>query len=254
MDDQYNLIGILSGSTLKIIACIFMTIDHIGLVLFPDHIIFRILGRLAFPIFAFFIAEGCRYSRHKLKRFLLIFSIGIAFLIFYFVYDRSIYGNIFLTFSISILLDEIIFTCKKYTFSDFKIYKLFLSIFIIIILIVALFFLYDNMHFEYGFFGMLLPVLINLTNFKDINTQPIIKKTDNHIARILALILGSILLSIDGNLGIIQFYCLLSSPILLLYNGNEGCKKLKYVFYIFYPAHLIVIEAIAFIIKYIEKK
>ena len=98
MKCEYNKIGFLSGSTLKILACLFMVIDHVGLTFFPEHDIFRILGRLAFPLFAFFIAEGSRYSKHKLRRFLLIFAIGLAFFAFYYVYDGSLYGNIFLTF------------------------------------------------------------------------------------------------------------------------------------------------------------
>ena len=62
---------IFSSSTLKLLACLFMLIDHAGLLLFPRYKIFRIIGRLAFPIFAYLIAEGCRYTRNKLKHFLL---------------------------------------------------------------------------------------------------------------------------------------------------------------------------------------
>ena len=35
-----------------------MGIDHVGAILFPEQIAFRIIGRLAFPIFAFLIVEG----------------------------------------------------------------------------------------------------------------------------------------------------------------------------------------------------
>ena len=57
----------LSGNALKIIAAITMFIDHMGLMLFPKTLIFRYIGRLAFPIFAFMIAEGCRYTRNRLR-------------------------------------------------------------------------------------------------------------------------------------------------------------------------------------------
>ena len=50
----------LSASTLKIIACIFMVIDHIGVILLPDVELLRVIGRLSYPIFAYFLAEGCR--------------------------------------------------------------------------------------------------------------------------------------------------------------------------------------------------
>ena len=57
----------LSGNALKIIGAITMLIDHMGVVLFPGIAILRIIGRISFPIFAFMIAEGCRYTKNKLK-------------------------------------------------------------------------------------------------------------------------------------------------------------------------------------------
>ena len=69
--NTYNPIGFLSGSTIKIIACILMAIDHIGYHLYPEITILRIIGRLSMPLFAFFIAEGCYYTKNKLKHFLL---------------------------------------------------------------------------------------------------------------------------------------------------------------------------------------
>ena len=46
------------------------------------------------------------------------------------------------------------------------------------------------------------------------------------------------------NIQSVQFYSLLAIPLLALYNGKRGTKKLKYVFYVFYPLHLIVIYAV----------
>lgn len=253
MDNSYNRLGCFSGSTLKIFACIFMLIDHIGLVFYgynPDVFeVFRIIGRLAFPIFAFFIAEGTRYSRHKWRRLATIFSIGILFFLFYYFYDGSIYGNIFLTFSISILLDMFFYQCKKSLFSRSKKFfgAVMLSAFAAVVLLIYR--LYGIIRFEYGFFGMLMPVMLNLTNFNDIDTSHSIKKLDNHWIKMIILILSLLLLSMDGNLGFIQYYCLFSVIPIAFYNGKPGCKRLKYVFYIFYPAHLVLIEAIAFIIS-----
>ncbi len=253
MDNRYNKIGMFSSSTLKIIACIFMTVDHVGLVLFPSYEIFRILGRLAFPMFAFFIAEGSRYSRHKLRRFLTIFSIGIALFVFYYFFDGTLYGNIFLTFSLSILVDHMIFMCKKaFTVAD-SAYTNKLIILCAVAVIVVLYWIYALIHFEYGFFGMLLPAIINLTNFRDIDINGILKRLDCHFMRILLLTLGLIPLSINGNLGDIQFYCFFAVIPLIFYNGAVGCKKLKYAFYIFYPAHLLIIEGIAFLISAFNK-
>ena len=53
----------LSGNQLKVIAMVTMAIDHIGAYLLPQAMWMRIIGRLAFPIYAFLIAEGCRHTR-----------------------------------------------------------------------------------------------------------------------------------------------------------------------------------------------
>ena len=92
-----------SGNALKIIAAISMLIDHIGVIFFPQIKIFRILGRIALPIFSFMIAEGARYTRNKLRYFLTVFSLATACQIVYFLYDGDTYMSILVTFSISIV-------------------------------------------------------------------------------------------------------------------------------------------------------
>ena len=61
--------GVLNGNHLKLIAAFTMLLDHVGILLFPQIRLLRILGRLAYPIFAFMIAEGCRYTKNKLRYF-----------------------------------------------------------------------------------------------------------------------------------------------------------------------------------------
>lgn len=45
--------GKLDAAALRIFACVIMAIDHIGLVFFSSELWIRVIGRLAFPIFAF---------------------------------------------------------------------------------------------------------------------------------------------------------------------------------------------------------
>ena len=54
----------LSGFDLKLIAVVTMFIDHLGYTLFPGVLWLRCIGRLAFPIFAFQIAEGAVRTKH----------------------------------------------------------------------------------------------------------------------------------------------------------------------------------------------
>jgi len=62
---------------LKLIACMSMLIDHIGYVLFPEAELLRIIGRIAMPIFAFFIGEGCLHTRDRKKYFLRLFVLAL---------------------------------------------------------------------------------------------------------------------------------------------------------------------------------
>ena len=55
----------LTNNQLKLIAMLSMLIDHVGMLLFPGVRVLRIIGRLAFPIFAYMIAEGCAHTRSR---------------------------------------------------------------------------------------------------------------------------------------------------------------------------------------------
>ncbi len=76
---------------LKVIAAVFMAADHIGAELFPQLDILRIIGRLSFPIFAFFIYEGCKYTHSKPKYLARIFLLGFLCVAGYYVYAGEIY-------------------------------------------------------------------------------------------------------------------------------------------------------------------
>ena len=92
-------IGI-NRNVLKIIAAISMFIDHLGYEVYPDMEILRIIGRLAYPIFAYFIYEGCKYTRNRLRYFLQVFLLGMICFAAYYIYSKEVYGNIQLTFSL----------------------------------------------------------------------------------------------------------------------------------------------------------
>ena len=84
----------LNANAIKIIALITMTIDHVGLFLMHDYQPFRYIGRIAFPLFGYMLAEGCYYTRNKLKHFIQIFLLGQLCQIVYYVTEQSIYQGI----------------------------------------------------------------------------------------------------------------------------------------------------------------
>ncbi|MDE7431214.1 MAG: conjugal transfer protein TraX, partial [Lachnospiraceae bacterium] len=42
-------------------------------------------------------------------------------------------------------------------------------------------------------------------------------------------------------MGYIQSFAVISMPIIWLYNGKAGSRKYKWLFYIYYPAHLLIL-------------
>ena len=81
-----------------------MLCDHAGKMLFPQYRILRIIGRLAMPIYAYMIAEGCRHTRDRKKYLLRLFGMGVLCQAVYFVAMGSLYMCILITFSLSVLL------------------------------------------------------------------------------------------------------------------------------------------------------
>ena len=223
----------LTNNQLKIIAAISMVLDHIGLVLFPSEIIFRILGRIAFPIYAFLIAEGCKHTKNRKKYLGLIAGMGIAFQIFYLVFMNDLYQGILITFSLSILL---IFSIEALIKGEKLLYRI-LSVFVIIgALFVAVVcpILFGKYGFiiDYGIWGVTLPIFVYFL--------------PNNKLRVLFV---ALFLGVRGFTANFGWWPLMSVPFLALYNGERGKKGMKYFFYIFYPLHLVIIYGIAIAIS-----
>ena len=93
---------IFSGFVLKIFAIVFMTLDHIGMMLHKSGnlpeigTIFRVFGRLAFPLFIFLLVEGVRHTKSIGKYFIRLGILCIVFLIgqlfYYFLISKDTSG------------------------------------------------------------------------------------------------------------------------------------------------------------------
>jgi len=226
----------LSGNQLKILAIISMTCDHVGLHLLPQFPILRIIGRLAFPIFAYMIAEGCRYTKNRTRYFLTVFLSALVCQLVYLFVVQSLYQCILVTFSLSILL----IYAGDYLQNHLKNIWAWL-LFVASMAAVAFFCEYlpgllPNTDFsvDYGFFGVLVPVWAFLGKSK--------------FSSLVLLIVGLVNMTVLYGGGL-QWYCFLALIPLALYNGQRGKWKMKYFFYIYYPLHLAAIYGIGLLLK-----
>lgn len=220
----------LTGNQLKLFAVIVMTIDHIGAILYPSVLWLRLVGRLAYPIFAYMIAEGCTHTRSLPRYFLTMAAMAtVCQVVVYFV-TGSLYQYILVTFSLSIAL---IYLMKKAQDTKHTLWW--------VVAAGAMFAVWalteylpvklkdTDFSIDYGFWGALLPVMVWLGKTRG--------------QKILLCAAGLTLIA--GDPGNIQILSLCALPLLMLYNGQRGTWKLKYFFYLYFPAHIVALELIA---------
>ncbi len=224
----------LTNNQLKIIAMVSMLFDHIGKELLPQYPVLQIIGRLAFPIFAYMIAEGCFYTKNKLKYFLTIFILGTGCQVVYMVAEQSFYQNVLITFSLSIAL---IFSLENFRIKREKVSVIILLFTVltasVLTVLLPLFLEEYGFQVDYGILGVLLPVAVFYGK--------------NQLQKLSFATIMLILLAYSFG-GEIQWFSLFSIPILALYNQKRGKYNIKPLFYIFYPAHLVVIYFISLIL------
>ena len=238
----------ISGNILKIIAALSMFLDHMGLIFFPQIEWFRILGRIALPIFSFMIAEGCRYTRNKVRYFLTVFSLASICQLVYFLYNGDTYMSILITFSISIVTIYAMQFFKENLFDkSATILKKLFSTLLFLGVIVSVYFLNTLLEIDYGFFGCMLPVFAASLHSPKKTEISFAKKIDIIPVHLLMLSVGMLCLALQSDVR--QFWAFLALPFLLLYSGKRGNLNIKYFFYIFYPTHLLLLEFINMLIQ-----
>lgn len=222
----------LTGNQLKLIALVAMTIDHIGLLLLPQYKILRIIGRLAYPIFGYMIAEGCCHTGSMGRYFGTMAAAALACQIAYLVTMGSLYQSIFVTFSLSIGVIFLLHRARtRKRVADWALVIVGIIGVLFVTEILPLILVGTDYGVEYGFLGVMLPVAVYLGRTKAEK-----------------LVLTALVLTAMGwVLGAVQWFALLALPLLMGYNGSRGKWKLKYLFYIYYPAHLAVLQLLVWL-------
>lgn len=234
----------ISGNALKILAAIAMTADHVGLTLFPQISALRFVGRLAFPIFAFMIAEGCAHTRNALKYFLSVLTLAVVCQTAYTVAMDSWYLCVPVSFSLAIPLVLALRKWKRAMLSRAAVPSVLWGV-IFLGGVAAVWVLTRFVRLDYGFWGCMLPVGASLFRAEE-NAPVSLQRLDRNTVHVLAMALFMVGLAVK--MGQWQWWSFLSLPLLKAYSGKRGKHKLKYFFYIFYPAHLLVIQGLSMLL------
>lgn len=220
----------LSGFNLKVIALLAMTIDHIGVLFFPGIPLFRVIGRLTFPIMGFFIVEGHTHTGN-LKRYagrLMGFGL-ISVFPCYLAFGWGL--NIFFTLLCGLFSLEVASRYPKR------------CIHLPLVFLLSLL----SAPCDWGFGGVWLIYLMGTLKRRE--------------GIVFGIVLG-MLVSPLPDLFLAQFYfhstflvqsqlfrigILLAIPLLMCYNGRRGVR-IKYLFYWYYPVHLLILSLLNAII------
>ena len=264
LEQRISHIQFLTGNSLKVIAVLTMVIDHLCKIVLQwllsnywgamvdngqmsweqfqqiDNFIrfdLQSIGTIAFPLFCFLLAEGFQHTRNRKKYvgLMLVFALiseipfDIGFFSRYSLMEGTFpfyweYQNVFFTLFLGLLtlvcLEKL--SCK----SEIRTEKI-KSVILQVICVAALAFVAELIRCDYGMQGILFIAAFYVCR--------------NH--RIYQVLL--FLLAYMGATGNQPPLCtLLACLLILLYNGKRGKLKLKYFFYVFYPAHILVLYLI----------
>lgn len=226
----------LDGGALKGIAAALMLTDHVGAILLPEVPVLRCVGRLAFPIFAFFIAEGYAHTRDFGRYFRRLAFLAVVSEIPFNLENGAVFDparqNVLFTFCLALLtLRGLEALGRERGFGRWAGCGLVLA---------AGFAAGELLRTDYGGWGVVTVALLYLCR-------------DGRLARLGLLLamaavnglgMGSLTMPVFGGEMPIQLFAVAALPVIWLYNGQAGPKGLRRAFYVFYPAHLLVLEGI----------
>ena len=229
-NNRFSKIRIFSGAQLKYIAFLSMLIDHVNKALmyplltengFLRYVsdVFDILGRVAFPIFMFFLVEGFFKTGNRFKYLLNLIVFGIISEIPFDLFQSAVLfqpnsNNVMFTLALALVMIWVI--------DELKVPKsyiippvLWFPVSIIIVITVCLLSMIWGLDYEYH--GILIAYFFYIFR----NNQ--------------------ILSIIGGYLSIVKtLWALLGFGLTLAYNGERG-KQNKILNYLFYPVHLLIL-------------
>lgn len=221
---------------LKIAAYLAMLIDHTGMVFFKSGTIFRVTGRLAFPIFAFLASEGAGKSSNAGKYLLRLLVCGIVSEI---PFDLMVSGaafdfgrqNVCFTLFLGVLASVIYSRLTSQKAWYVKLLGIMASLVPIVIA--------ELCSADYGAAGAALVLLFFAA------------KGSKFLQALMLLFINTWMCLPERGFDLsyvftrVQMYGLLAMPFILLYNGEKrGRAKTvfgRYGFYLFYPLHMLIV-------------
>ena len=242
----------MSSFIIKLIAIISMTFDHTGDIAVGHLSIYNLIGRIAFPLFSFQLVVGYTHTKSIKKyveRMLIFAAISqVPYSFFNYAFEGTYFAlNIFFTLSASLICMHIL---------NSKTIKNYAKILSIAAMLVVAYFL----KFDYSSWGILYTMFVYaFYPFQEkLGENRFESENSNKIKKIVIFAVGTLIFSIlkwvnyfklisfSWSFGLV-FFTFLPTIFMLLFNGKKG-PSAKYLFYAFYPVHLIILDLIYYFI------
>ena len=222
----------LSQEWLKIIACATMLIDHIGAALFPQYMGLRYIGRIAFPIYCFLLAEGVHFTKDPRK---YGSRLAVGAVLSELPFDLAVFGSLTLDHQ-SVMLTLLIAFCMAMCMKRTG------DLLLKVLLVIPFAVLADWLRTDYGGMGVVLAAMFVLT--RDLPYQRLIQTVC--MAPILWMMDGS-WVDIAGIWLPVEMLAIASMIPITLHSGRKATwrRGVQTVFYLFYPVHLLILYIIS---------
>lgn len=205
---------------MQLIAMITMLIDHIGLLFFPDEMVWRIIGRMAFPIYAYALIQGHIHTSNYRKYAVRLFLIAALSQIPYQLAFDTNGLNVVATLLVSSLAVRLLEAIKPGVLS--------------VLIIVALCVVMEVLPFDYGAYGLLLVLIFKYTGSGKMVAMHLLLNLAYLFTYGWVLQLASIV------------------PTMVIAYGPGVWRKLeawrmpRWIWRAFYPAHLAVLAVLVY--------
>lgn len=213
---------IFSRNQLKMLAVLTMLCDHIAVIFVPEEFAqpLRGIGRIAFPIFAYFIAQGFLYTSNYKK---YVLRVGVFALLSEIPFDLAFQGTILEFQSQNVMFTMLIGLVMLYFLRRWE-YSLGMKAILLLAGCVCGWFF----RVDYSWFGVLLIGMFYLL------------RTSSRGNQMLVFVMAFFFYGGLEVLGLFGVLC-----VLFHRKEKESWFFPKYFFYIFYPAHLLILWGIA---------
>lgn len=225
----------ISQETLKLIACVTMLLDHIG-AMFVRGYTLRIIGRIAFPIYCFLMAEGAYYTKNPAK---YAMRLAIGLLLSEIPFDLALkrgltweYQSVMFTMLIGFAALEIVLQSKHDWLS--------------LLTIASACLLAETLHTDYGGFGVLLIVAFGVLRGRFWLQATALAA--------ISFLMNSARIPFFGTYIAIELFAVFAMVPIALYSGKKAFsgkvdRHLQWAFYMFYPAHLFILYLVRLLRK-----